>query len=50
MEIKEMIDYFKGVKAQHEGATQAGMNNPHSEAIIKTYDFVINKLKEWDNQ
>lgn len=48
MEIKEMIDYFKGVQAQHKGAILAGMTNPNSEAIIKTYDFVIGKLQEWD--
>ena len=49
IELKEAIAYFKGVQAQHIGATQAGMKNPNSEVIIKIYDFVIKKLQEWED-
>jgi len=42
--IKEMIEYFEGVKSQHQ---IPGFRNPHSEAIVNTYEFVIEKLKEW---
>ena len=47
---KEMIDYFKGVKAQHESMEQVGMeiHNGDAQSIIKTYSFVIKKLEEWD--
>lgn len=48
MEIIEMIKFFEGVKAQHEGALVAGLKNPEAPTIIKTYEFVIMKLKEWD--
>ena len=45
--IKEMIQYFEGVRSQHEALRDSGMNNPDAETIIKIYTFVISKLKEW---
>jgi len=50
MEIKEMREYFERVQNQHIGIRMEGMINPHSDAIIKTYQFVIDKLKEWESQ
>lgn len=50
MKIEEMIKYFKGVKSQHEALSKSGFTNPNSEAIIKTYDFVISKLEEWSKK
>ena len=49
MELKEMIDYFKGVQAQHLAMEEAGMSihNGDAQSIIKTYGFVIQKLNEW---
>lgn len=47
MKIQEMIDYFTGVKSQHEAMVLSGMYNPNAQVMIKTYVFVINKLEEW---
>lgn len=48
----EMIKYFKGVQAQHEAFTQLGYKNTSGDtkSIIKTYNFVIEKLEEWKKE
>jgi hypothetical protein len=52
MEIQEMIDYFKGVQAQHIAMEENGMkiHNGDAQSIIKTYGFVIKKLEEWEQE
>ena len=47
---QDKIDYFKGVKAQHEAFGKVDYKNSHRESIIRTYDFVIGKLEEWKKQ
>jgi len=47
-EREKWIKYFEGVKTQHEVMEATGMkiHNGDAQSIIKTYGFVINKLKE----
>ena len=51
----DMISYFKGVKYSHQAILDSKFINDdeqinRAKIIIKTYDFVIQKLREWDKK
>jgi len=47
---KFMIQFFEGVIAQHKSLLPVIKDKAIAETRIKSYEFVIVKLKEWENE